>query len=288
MSHQYGGPWTEIKLDVLRSYLNFYTDALKNQQFEKWYIDAFAGTGERNEIRNIDADLFQAGGTEEQTFDGSAKIALQVARPFDRYYFIEHDSERHAELQRLQAQFPAAQIHCHCGDANSILPPLIEELMQRSRRAVVFLDPYGLNLDWQTLVFLAKTQRVDVAYLVGIAGMLRQAAHDKSKIEPYKIERLNRTWGDAQWLEDLYLQKPAGQRDLFDHKPGATTERCSPKDAEAWAAKKLKSAGFVAVSKPLRLPPTGIHKFSLFFAASNPKGAPIAMRAANHIIDKGN
>jgi hypothetical protein len=55
--HSYGGPWTELKLDVLKKYLNFYTDALKNQRFEKWYIDAFAGTGERHEITVREPDM---------------------------------------------------------------------------------------------------------------------------------------------------------------------------------------------------------------------------------------
>jgi len=42
---RYGGPWTNIKADVLRSYLGFFTTAFKNQGFELWYIDGFAGTG---------------------------------------------------------------------------------------------------------------------------------------------------------------------------------------------------------------------------------------------------
>lgn len=41
----FGGDWTERKLAIVREYLGRYTLALKDQPFELWYIDAFAGTG---------------------------------------------------------------------------------------------------------------------------------------------------------------------------------------------------------------------------------------------------
>lgn len=39
---RFGGDWTIEKLDILSSYLDFYITALKNQPFNKIYIDAFA------------------------------------------------------------------------------------------------------------------------------------------------------------------------------------------------------------------------------------------------------
>ena len=42
---QFGGNWTDEKLDRLRQYLAAYQQALKEQPFERYYIDAFAGTG---------------------------------------------------------------------------------------------------------------------------------------------------------------------------------------------------------------------------------------------------
>ena len=41
----YGGPWTIEKLNILETYLDAYTTALKNTSFQLMYIDAFAGTG---------------------------------------------------------------------------------------------------------------------------------------------------------------------------------------------------------------------------------------------------
>jgi hypothetical protein len=46
-THHFGGSWTDEKLERLARYLTAYTTALKNQRFQKIYIDAFAGTGFR-------------------------------------------------------------------------------------------------------------------------------------------------------------------------------------------------------------------------------------------------
>jgi hypothetical protein len=45
--HSYGGPWTEIKLDAVTYFNQCYTKALTPVGFDLWYIDAFAGSGER-------------------------------------------------------------------------------------------------------------------------------------------------------------------------------------------------------------------------------------------------
>ena len=58
-AHQFGGPWTVEKLDALRAYLIAYAQALKNQPFRRYYIDAFAGTGDRAAKRREAASLME-------------------------------------------------------------------------------------------------------------------------------------------------------------------------------------------------------------------------------------
>ena len=83
--HRFGGAWTEIKLKVLRDYLHFYTQALKNQPFKLLYIDAFAGTGDRT-VSGDQPSLFVS----QRRLRGSARIALELERPFDRYTLRRH------------------------------------------------------------------------------------------------------------------------------------------------------------------------------------------------------
>ncbi len=53
VEHSFGGPWTEIKLDAVEYYLECYTKALKHARFDLSYIDAFAGTGDREAERVV-------------------------------------------------------------------------------------------------------------------------------------------------------------------------------------------------------------------------------------------
>jgi hypothetical protein len=82
----FGGEWTETKLKKVKSY---YQRALKNQHFITWYVDAFAGTGSRTSPEVVDMSFSLLGdevADEEEAAryrDGSAKIALQLPRPFD-------------------------------------------------------------------------------------------------------------------------------------------------------------------------------------------------------------
>ena len=49
--HKFGGPDTKKKLDCLEDYLQAFSLALRDRNFARIYIDAFAGSGDRTEIR---------------------------------------------------------------------------------------------------------------------------------------------------------------------------------------------------------------------------------------------
>jgi three-Cys-motif partner protein len=49
--HRFGGNWTQEKLDIVKNYLKEYTKIFEGNEnaryFRRWYVDAFAGTGNR-------------------------------------------------------------------------------------------------------------------------------------------------------------------------------------------------------------------------------------------------
>lgn len=106
--HSFGGAWTERKLSVVRRYLEMYEQALKNQAFQRIYIDAFAGTGDRTNKRRESLPLLDL-----PEFDavakGSARLALEVEPPFHRYFFVERASRRASELKALKEEYPTAK-----------------------------------------------------------------------------------------------------------------------------------------------------------------------------------
>jgi three-Cys-motif partner protein len=78
--HAFGGPWTEIKLDAVEYYLGCYTAALTRRPFDLWYIDGFAGTGDRT-VDTVDGGLFAGKpiAHRRETLAGSARRSWPIA-----------------------------------------------------------------------------------------------------------------------------------------------------------------------------------------------------------------
>jgi three-Cys-motif partner protein len=87
-----------------------------------------------------------------------------VEPPFKNYLFIERSQARCAELEKLKKQFPerASSLEILPGDANEILVSWVGSQNWNKTRAVVFLDPYGMQVDWGTLKALGGTCGVEV------------------------------------------------------------------------------------------------------------------------------
>ena len=131
MAHRFGGDWTEDKLAVMQRYFSAYAQALKNQHFAKWYVDAFAGTGQRSEAKANSTEQFSMLDSDYPEFasakDGSVRIALAIDPAFANYVFIEQSKAHAAELEKLKLEFPNHKIDIRKGDAN--------QLLQSGRRA---------------------------------------------------------------------------------------------------------------------------------------------------------
>jgi three-Cys-motif partner protein len=175
--HSFGGAWTERKLSVVRRYLEIYTQALKNQAFQRVYIDAFAGTGDRTDKQRktlplLDLPEFEA------VRKGSARLALEVEPPFHRYVLIERATRRASDLTALKAEFSGREIEIINKDANDAIGEICRTTNWRITRGVVFLDPYGLQVSWATLVAISKTESLDAWILfptgIGLNRLLKK------------------------------------------------------------------------------------------------------------------
>lgn len=291
VAHRFGGVWTEIKLKALTEYLDFYQNALKNQGFETWYIDAFAGTGDRH------AELDRGGIFEGQPIerlelilDGSARKALSIAPPFDHYWFTEQHRERARALENLREEFPH-DISISPGEANSELVALFNSpkwtsgSVARKQRGVVFLDPYEMSVNWTTLEALADTRRVDVWYLFPRKAVVQQLAHDIRGVDEAKRAKLAQIFGSSDWEEEFYKALPV-QGLPFDERPLETKGRvASPEQISAFARKRLKKL-FCYVSDPLPLIVNGSDFFELYCLSNNPPAIPLIRRGVDHVMRK--
>jgi three-Cys-motif partner protein len=288
VEHSFGGPWTERKLKCLRDYLcayrTIFTGNPRARYFHTWYVDAFAGTGSRSTAPDNGSSLDIYDDTEAQQYqDGSAKIALGLPSPFDRYLFIEKSRRRVGELQSvIRSEY--AQLYERCeflaGDANSQLTEWCAARDWSKERAVVFLDPYGMQVDWTTVVTLAETKGVDLWYLFpGIARVLRR---DGNIPEAWK-HRLDALFGTTAW-QTRFFEKKRGQ-DLFGETENVK-RTVSETAVEGFIHERLATCFGRKVGKGLILRNSKSSPlYFLCFAASNERGARAALNIANSILD---
>lgn len=285
---------TKRKLDNLSKYLQSYSVALKNQGFARIYIDAFAGTGSRTETQPA-LPLF--GEIEPQEIDtpGSASIALSTTPSFDTLAFFEKDSRRFKQLEKLKEKYPAQKIVLRQGDANEYVKRICERVKWhqyqdglKGFRGVIFLDPYGMEVEWKTVEAIANTEALDCWYFFPLSGLYRNAPHNPAKLDSAKEDALDRVLGTKDWREKWYKQN-IDRQSLFESDEEATA-RADVDAIEAYVAERLRSIFKGVVMPPVRLRHNGgAPMASLFFAVSNPnpKAVALAKRISSHILESG-
>ena len=290
MAHTFGSNWTRDKLDRVKDYLAHYKIALKNQPFTLAYIDAFAGTGyinpKENKVSDFSFSEFIEVEEEVKDFiDGSARIALQIDDPFDKYIFIEKNENRFAELQKLKEEFPALaeRIVLENQEANDYIQRLCQkDWLKTNRRAVMFLDPYGMQVKWQTIEAVAQTKAIDLWLLFPLGVAVNRLLKKNGEIKLAEKRRIDDMFGTTDWFDAFFQEKT--QQGLFEEK--TAFEKKANLDAIAeYFNNRLKSIFAMVAENPLRLYNSRNNPlYLLCFAAGNPKGAPIAVKIAQHIL----
>jgi three-Cys-motif partner protein len=290
IEHAFGGDWTEDKLRRLREYLiayrTIFTSNPRASYFKTWYVDAFAGTGSRSSPTpstglldyNEDVSL----DPETVTFlDGSAKIALGIPSPFDKYLFVEGSRKRAKALQDTVAlEFPTlvGEIEIKAEDANAALCKWCRERDWSKERAVVFLDPYGMQVEWNTITTLANTKGIDLWYLFPVATRL--LTQDGEMDEKW-VKRLDTLFGTPEWRARFYSIQVRDT--LFGPEEGVVRD-ATEQNIQSFIEERLATC-FVAVAQSRILRNSRSSPlFALCFAASNEKGATTAIKIAQHIL----
>ena len=207
---------------------------------------------------------------------------------------IEEDDGRFSSLEKLAAEFPQQRVLLHHGDANGAVRKLCADIpwhrsddRAKGVRGVLFLDPYGMEVEWSTMEAVAATQAVDAWIFFPLSGLYRNAPHDKLKITEDKRRRITVVLGTDDWEKSWY-GTPSGQSDLFGDEAAAI--RTVDVDAiEEYVRKRLATVFKGAVMKPLRIyNERGAPIASLFFAVSNPnpKAVGLAKRIADSILKR--
>ena len=288
----FGGDWSDAKLSVIREYMKAYCTALSHTKFERIYIDAFAGAGTRTVDANGEDD--ECLGLDEGSGDAQEDAAVRHGSPlqalatepgFHRFIFVEQAEASMAELKRQVAEsglLGPRRVEFHTEDANAVLGRLTAQRWD-SKRAVAFLDPFALHVKWSTVEAIAKTKAIDM-WLLFPAMAVNRMLPRSGKVPQVWADRLDETFGDTTWRSEFY--EVVHKTDLF----GDAAIDKTPRPFERLSTYLTKRLGTVFAStheQPLVLrTSSGSPLFLLCFGCGNPKGAPIAQRIAQHLINK--
>jgi three-Cys-motif partner protein len=298
-TQSFGSNWTERKLSALKRYLNAYrtifTSNEKAKYFKTIYVDAFAGSGTRQDpasTKDLDGQDFlfeEFEAAEDSGFrKGSVRIALELEQPFEQYYFIEKNKEYKEQLRTMiDTEYSALASRCviHRADATDALMQFLSLFDPKKERAVVFLDPYGMSVEWNVLRLIGETKAIDLWLLfphgIGVNRLLTTGELPSKRWQ----DKLTATFGTNEWIREFYTEKVPEQSDLFEEQKPAMQKVATFDSINRFMIKRLRTvfAGGV-VEKPLLLSNSrGTPLYSLCFAVTNPN--PSASRAALNIAD---
>lgn len=286
----FGGSWTEEKLDLLTKYLRAYVTIFnKNPQarfFHTIYVDAFAGAGyiRRPHRETGQIDLFDdLAADDTQGFTkGSVSRALELEPGFGEYLFIESDAARCKELETLRKRYSRKSVSVVNAEANGYLRRWCARTDWKRTRAVVFLDPYGMQVEWSVLEVIAKTRGIDLWLLFPLGAAVMRLLQKKEAPPSAWAERVTAILGTDAWRTEFYKSKKSDT--LFETQE--TEEREADYDTVArFFLDRMRLIFQRVADNPYVLRNSKNCPLYLFcFAAGNPKGAPTAVKIAQDIM----
>jgi len=200
------GAWTAIKLDYLARYINIFEKAMRGKWQLRNYIDLLAGPG-KNRVKDT-----------KKVFFGSPLVALTTTHPFTGYYFIEKDPNNKAALEKRCMSSPLYEsLDIKEGDCNKLIDEVVLELRKTEIISLnmAFLDPQGMELEWNTVAKMASVKRMDLIIYYPLYGLTRNMP---KLCESDGVTSIDNFFGGFEWRR-IYLSnrhKPTLHRHLID------------------------------------------------------------------------
>lgn len=284
----WGGLWTETKLEAFESYVNAYLTIMNAQKekFNGWpttiYFDGFAGSGNRNILSDDNEHLFKEIANEELTvYKGSAERVLSLPPKFDEYYFVDNDP---GAINILEENLKAKNlINEKCefiyNDVNEELSNF-SKYLDKNKAALILLDPFGMQVNWNRIELL-KDKRVDLWILLPSGVIINRFLDRKGKL--LFSEKLQSFFGMEESEMRKIFYEVNEEETLFGKEERITKVNDSiSKIADIYIA-KLESIFKYVTMQPLKLLNIKSVPIYHFVFASNNK---TALKIANQIIEK--
>ena len=217
---------------------------------------------------------------ETEYIGGSPLVALELEVPFTDYIFIEIDQNRLNQLKELKKDYkdPNRRIHLREQDCNDYLRELLNKTQWTQWRGVVFLDPFGMQVPWDTIAEIGKTKAIEIFINFPVGMAIQRLLKRSGQFTLTERNKLDQYFGTDEWHDLLYESGP----DLFgDENP--TKIQDAGDVLVRWYLNRLKEVfGYVSTAREIRSS-SGRPLYYLIFAGPNRTGVKIA----NDVLRQG-
>lgn len=285
-STQWGGKWTQEKLDIFEKYVNAYLTIFnKHKYFETIYFDAFAGSGKRNNknpelINQLEIEVF-----EENLYKGAAERVVSMDKKFNYYYFIEKDSKSLKELKdkifKDYSKKGNEKLEFRSEDCNVQIHRLAQAMKNDNKLvALIFLDPFGMQINRESIQSLKDTKS-DVWILLPTGVIINRLLEKNAELR--NIKKLESFFGMKEQNIRNEFYKTEITPTLFGEEMNIVTKVKNPiKKIAKLYIKNMKNIWKYVSENPLVLKNnSGTPIFHFVFASNNEH----ARKIAQQIID---
>ncbi len=180
------GIWGLEKYKLQGAYCDIFTSGMRKKWEELVYIDLFAGAGFAN-IRD-----------ENRNVKSSSLIAASIPHKFTKYILCEQDEEKMNALKhRFNVNYPNLNADFICGDSNEMVDEIIDKIPKsNSALRFCFVDPFSLNLNFETIKKISQIGRVDFLILLALQMGGKRNFHNYIKDESSRIDEFI---GNNEW-----------------------------------------------------------------------------------------
>ena len=190
------GKWSEIKLACIYNYLSAYSNIISRAGYKEYFfIDGFAGSG------------FCTSKIASKTIRGSTALALSINPPFSRYFVIELDENKAAELEELKKLFSKLSIEIFKGDCNAETVKVLKEI-NNGVPFIALLDPQAGDLYWNTIMKISEKYKAEllINFPFGMAINRYMPLLEGKTIDADTREKLIKIFGSEGW-EPIYQER---------------------------------------------------------------------------------
>jgi three-Cys-motif partner protein len=142
-----------------------------------------------------------------------------------------------------------------------------------------------MQVEWSTIQAVAETRSIDMWLLFPVGVGVNRLLKRDADIPVVWRERLTALLGTESWFDEFYAVET--KTNLFGDDATRTVKKATTETIGKYFIDRLKTIFTAVADAPLVLTNSrGCPLYLLCFAAGNPRGAPIALKIANHLLSR--